>query len=217
MLTVYRASAGSGKTHLLTGTYIKMLFTEDNSFRNILAVTFTNKATEEMKHRIITQLHLLATDTEKSDYTNQLKNNFGLSSSEIREKAKQILIDILHNYSGFNVSTIDTFFQQTTRAFSRELGMQGGFNVELDTDKVVNEAIDNLINELDKPDNKQLLEWLIMFAEDNIDNGKNWDIRKDLFSLARAINKEDYKRFGAEIRGISSDKYNFTDYIEQLQ
>ena len=80
MLTVYRASAGSGKTHLLTGTYIKMLFTEDNSFRNILAVTFTNKATEEMKHRIITQLHLLATDTEKSDYTNQLKNNFGLSS-----------------------------------------------------------------------------------------------------------------------------------------
>lgn len=217
MLTVYRASAGSGKTHLLTGTYIKMLFTEDNSFRNILAVTFTNKATEEMKHRIITQLHLLATDTEKSDYTNQLKNNFGLSSSEIREKAKQILIDILHNYSGFNVSTIDTFFQQTTRAFSRELGMQGGFNVELDTDKVVNEAIDNLINELDKPDNKQLLEWLIMFAEDNIDNGKNWNIRKDLFSLAREINKEDYKRFSEEIRRFSSDKKNFKDYIEKLK
>ena len=74
MLTVYRASAGSGKTHLLTGTYIKLLFTEATTFRNILAVTFTNKATEEMKHRIITQLHLLATDIHDSDYKNDLNN-----------------------------------------------------------------------------------------------------------------------------------------------
>ena len=217
MLTVYRASAGSGKTHLLTGTYIKLLFTEATTFRNILAVTFTNKATEEMKHRIITQLHLLATDIHDSDYKNDLNKQFNLNDEQIKEKARFILIDILHNYSGFNVSTIDTFFQQTTRAFSRELGMQGGFNVELDKDKVINEAIDNLINDLDKPENSQLLEWLISFAQDNIENAKNWNIRKDLFSLALEINKEDYKKYSNEIRNFSVDKENFKKYIDNLK
>ena len=165
MLTVYRASAGSGKTHLLTGTYLNLLFTEGTDFTNILAVTFTNKATEEMKARIISELNVLFTDTTSSDYYNDISEKFGLNEQQIRDKAGSILIRILHDYSNFNVSTIDKFFQQTIRAFTREIGLQSGYQIELDTTKVRVAAVDRMISELDMPHNKELLTWLMYFAQ----------------------------------------------------
>ena len=131
MLTVYRASAGAGKTHRLTGEYLTLLFTEPGAFRRILAVTFTNKATDEMKTRIICELYNLASG-EKSDYIELLKSTYELTENQVRKQASQILIDILHDYSAFNISTIDRFFQQTMRAFTREIGLQGGYGIEMD-------------------------------------------------------------------------------------
>ena len=150
MLTVYRASAGSVKTHLLTGFYINLLFSNETGFSNILAVTFTNKATEEMKERIVKDLFTLSSMPENSDYFEKISADYNLSAEEIKQKATKFLIEILHNYSYFNVSTIDHFFQQTTRAFTREIGLQGGYNVELDQNKVLEEAIDALFSNLYK-------------------------------------------------------------------
>ena len=108
MLTVYRASAGAGKTHKLTGEYLTLLFTGPGAFRRILAVTFTNKATDEMKTRIVDELYNLASG-RKSDYVELLKSAYSLTEIQVRKQAAQILIDILHDYSAFNISTIDRF------------------------------------------------------------------------------------------------------------
>ena len=104
MLTVYRASAGAGKTHKLTGEYLTLLFTGPGAFRRILAVTFTNKATDEMKTRIVDELYNLASG-RKSDYVELLKSAYSLTEIQVRKQAAQILIDILHDYSAFNIST----------------------------------------------------------------------------------------------------------------
>ena len=117
MLNIYRASAGSGKTYRLTAKYLDLLFA-GQGHRNILAVTFTNKATDEMKSRILLELNALASG-EKSAHLENLAKKFQLSENDVRRRAKEILIGILHDYSRFSVSTIDKFFQQIVRAFHR--------------------------------------------------------------------------------------------------
>ena len=127
MLTIYRASAGTGKTHTLTGDYLRMLFAAPGTYRHILAVTFTNKATEEMKNRILSELYLLASG-QSSDYTGMLTEAYRLTEQQLRSRARTTLIRILHDYSAFNVSTIDHFFQQTVRAFVRKIGLPGNYD-----------------------------------------------------------------------------------------
>ena len=153
MLTVYRASAGAGKTHKLTGEYLKLLFASPGAYRRILAVTFTNKATDEMKGRIVQELYTLSSG-QKSDYVPVLSSRFGLDEAQVRAQARKVLIAILHDYSAFNISTIDRFFQQTMRAFTREIGLQGGYAIEMDQELVLTEAIDNLLAGLEKPEIK---------------------------------------------------------------
>ena len=131
MLTIYRASAGAGKTHKLTGEYLTLLFSAPGAYRRILAVTFTNKATEEMKSRIVTELYHLASG-EPSDYLQALAQKYHLQEKEVRQQARKILISLLHDYSAFNISTIDRFFQQIARAFTREIGLEGGYGIEMD-------------------------------------------------------------------------------------
>ena len=133
MLTIYRASAGTGKTHTLTGDYLRMLFAAPDAYRHILAVTFTNKATEEMKNRILSELYLLASG-QSSDYTGMLTEAYRLTEQQLRSRARTTLIRILHDYSAFNVSTIDHFFQQTVRAFVCEIGLPGNYRIEMDRD-----------------------------------------------------------------------------------
>jgi ATP-dependent exoDNAse (exonuclease V) beta subunit len=101
MLTVYRASAGAGKTHKLTGEYLKLLFASPGAYRRILAVTFTNKATDEMKGRIVQELYTLSSG-QKSDYVPVLSSRFGLDEAQVRAQARKVLIAILHYYSAFN-------------------------------------------------------------------------------------------------------------------
>lgn len=215
MLTVYRASAGSGKTHTLTGEYLTLLFSSPAAYRHILAVTFTNKATDEMKGRIIEELYHLSSGKE-SDYISLLTRKFALNEADVRKKAKSILISILHDYSSFNISTIDRFFQQTMRAFTREIGLQGGYGLELDQEQVLTEAIDNLLNSLEKEGNKELLGWLVRFASDKVENGYIWNLRKDIAQLSREIFKESYKAFEKEVREDIADKKALENYKETL-
>ena len=214
-LHIYRASAGSGKTHRLTAEYLSLLLRNSSAYRHILAVTFTNKATDEMKTRIIQELAKLAKG-EKSDYTSRLTREHKLSEENIRNKAKETLTNILHDYSAFSVSTIDRFFQQTMRAFTREIGLGGGYNVELDTDKVLSEAIDSLLFDLEKSENKQLLSWLIRFSEEKVENGDTWNIRNDIHSLSSEIFKETYKAYSAQVREDIGNKELMDDYKKTL-
>ena len=191
MLTIYRASAGAGKTHKLTGEYLMLLFSQPGAYRRILAVTFTNKATDEMKTRIVQELYHLASG-RASDYIQLLSSAYSLTERQVREQARKILVAILHDYSAFNISTIDRFFQQTMRAFTREIGLQGGYGIEMDQELVLTEAIDNLLADLEKPESKDLLSWLLRFAEDKIEDGGGWSLRKDIMSLSREVFKESY-------------------------
>ncbi|MDR1203726.1 MAG: UvrD-helicase domain-containing protein [Tannerellaceae bacterium] len=215
MLTIYRASAGAGKTHKLTGEYLKLLFAEDMAYRRILAVTFTNKATDEMKGRIIEELYHLAS-RKKSDYVKILQDEYGWEEDFIRKKAKKILITILHDYAAFNISTIDRFFQQTMRAFTLEIGLQGGYGIEMDQELVLTEAIDNLLGDLDKPESKELLGWLLRFAEDKIESGGEWNLRRDIMGLSREVFKESYKASSDEVNKDIANKQVLENYKNEL-
>jgi ATP-dependent exoDNAse (exonuclease V) beta subunit len=130
-LTIYSASAGSGKTFKLAGIYLAHLFRSKHNYRKILAVTFTNKATAEMKSRILDQLYSIASGGS-SDYLPDLVRETGKSEDILRKEAKEILFAILHDFSRFSVCTIDAFFQKVIRSFARETGLHSGFNIELD-------------------------------------------------------------------------------------
>lgn len=215
MLTIYRASAGAGKTHKLTGEYLTLLFAGAGAYRRILAVTFTNKATDEMKSRIVEELYNLSSG-RKSDYVESLCSTYSLTEGQVRKQAKKILTDILHDYSAFNISTIDRFFQQTMRAFTREIGLQGGYGIEMDQELVLTSAVDNLLAGLEKPESKELLGWLLRFAEDKIENGGEWNLRKDIMSLSREVFKESYKASSNEVAKDIGDKEALESYKNEL-
>ena len=183
-MTIYRASAGAGKTYRLTGDYLMLLFAAPGAFRRILAVTFTNKATDEMKQRIVAELYALASG-QSSGYEKELSETYHLSTEAVRQRAGKALVEILHDYSAFNISTIDRFFQQTMRAFTREIGLQGGYGIEMDQDRVLEEVVDRMIAGLDQPENKDLLGWLLRFATEKVENGGGWDTKKDIQSLEK--------------------------------
>lgn len=193
MINVYRASAGAGKTHKLAGEYIKLLFKKPYAYKHILAVTFTNKATDEMKQRILQELYTLSLSNSKSDYLVELCDLYKKDEYWVRGEARRILVAILNDYSSFAISTIDKFFQTVMRAFARELGKIATYNVELDSDSVLSNSIDRMFSELDKPENKSLLKWLIAYSLDAIDAGNSWDIRKEIFDLSKELFSEDFK------------------------
>lgn len=215
MLTIYRASAGAGKTHHLTGDYLKLLFARPNAYRRILAVTFTNKATDEMKNRIIEELFALASD-QFSPHIDDLCSHWTLTEKQLRQRAKETLCAILHDYSSFNISTIDRFFQQTMRAFTREIGLQGGYGLEMDKDMVLSEAVDNLLADLDKKENKRLLGWLLRFAESKVEDTKNWNLQKDIKTLGIEVFEESFKLNNDKVSEDIADKDALENYRKIL-
>ncbi|WP_277478443.1 UvrD-helicase domain-containing protein [Catalinimonas alkaloidigena] len=189
---IYRSSAGSGKTFTLALEYLKLALQSPAAFRSILAVTFTNKATREMKGRIIQFLYELSHGSNAT-LSAMLEPATGLESMALQERSRLVLANILHAYSYFSVMTIDSFFQKVIRAFARELGLQAGFAIELDQDKVLDEVIDQLLNEIGAPEQQLLKEWLVRFSEEKVESGKVWDFRRDLKQLAGELFKEEYK------------------------
>ena len=213
-LTIYSASAGSGKTYRLTEIYLSHLFRSKFSYRNILAVTFTNKATAEMKSRILDHLHRLA-DGEASDYLPGLIRSTGRDEAWIRKEAGEILNSILHDYSRFSVSTIDSFFQKILRAFIREIGIHSGFNVELDHSLVLSSAVDAVIK--DAGSDPKLRNWLRTYVLANIDEEKSWNIKESIIKLAEELFSEKYKILSLEEQSKLADKDFLGKYIERLR
>ena len=148
-LTVYKASAGSGKTFTLATEYIELLVKNPMSYRNILAVTFTNKATEEMKKRILSQLYGISKQLPDSeDYMQKIASETYLSRQIISQRAGEALSLLLHNYNYFHVETIDTFFQSVLRNLARELDLTANLRVSLNDIQVEEEAVNQLIDSL---------------------------------------------------------------------
>ena len=205
MIRIMKASAGSGKTFNLAKTYIRLLLTDEErySYRHILAVTFTNKATDEMKSRILKELHLLATSPKDSPYYEDLVPVFD-SEDGLRRRAETVLCDILHDYGAFAVSTIDRFFQQTLKAFSREIGQFATYQVELDRESLVSESVDRVLDSL-SDDNKDLLQWLTQSVMDDLEKGKRYNLENNLKTVAMTL-KSDEHRAAVEEYGIDEEK-----------
>jgi ATP-dependent exoDNAse (exonuclease V) beta subunit len=213
-LTKYSASAGSGKTFNLAAIYLSHLFREKDSYRKILAVTFTNKATAEMKSRILDQLHVLATGG-KSEYLPGLIKEAGKNEKEIRSKAGDILYTILHDYSRFSVCTIDAFFQKIIRAFARESGLHSGFNIELDHSMILSSAVDEMI--ASSTDNPELKEWLNEYVNSKLSEEKSWNPKDEIMKLAGELFKEKFKILSAEEKIRLEDKKFLLEYIRKLR
>jgi len=208
---IYRSSAGSGKTYTLALEYLKLALRHPNAYRSILAVTFTNKATREMKSRILHFLYQMA-QGKNPELTKQLGPALELEDEALRACAQDTLSQLLHGYSWFSVMTIDSFFQKVIRAFARELGLQAGFVLELDQERVLDEVVDQLLSEISDDRHRQLRQWMIRFAEEKVESGKVWDFRRDIKQLARELFKEDYKirqetNHTGEAEAASGDKY----------
>ncbi|MCX2478385.1 UvrD-helicase domain-containing protein [Pedobacter sp. MC2016-15] len=201
-LKILQASAGSGKTFSLTAHYLTLLLSGETKYREILAVTFTNKATEEMKSRIMEVLKGFAQGDEGvKDYRELvLKAHPDLNEGTLQERSERIYKRILHDYSRFSVSTIDGFVQKVIRGFAFELGLDSGYALEMNFDKVKNDLADRLDQQLDN--NPNLLSWIIDLALDRISNNISWNYRTELTDLAGEIFKERYQPFDNAIQEL---------------
>jgi ATP-dependent helicase/nuclease subunit A len=213
-LTIYSASAGSGKTYTLTAIYLMNLFRSRYNYRKILAVTFTNKATAEMKSRILDHLNRLA-QGEESAYLSELLEATGKQEEWIRSEAKEILNSILHDFSRFSVSTIDSFFQKVLRYFTREIGIHSGYNVELDHSVILSKAIDEMIESASE--DKQLRDWLLSYTRSNIEDEKSWNLKKGITELSEELFKEKFKLLSGEERLKLEDKTFLLEYINKIR
>lgn len=217
-LKVFRASAGSGKTYTLTQEYIRLLFNNPTNYAHTLAVTFTNKATAEMRARILSTLHDLSCNAPGAINLKQdLKKEFNKSDKEISTTASELLSMLLHDFSRFSISTIDSFFQKVTRSFAREMGLPAGFRLELETNHIMLQAIDRLILEMDEPQHKEVKEWLIQFARERMENDKGWNIASEISRLSNEIFKETYQANALRLSSRISDKNFLATYKRALE
>ncbi|MBK5280416.1 MAG: UvrD-helicase domain-containing protein [Bacteroidia bacterium] len=223
--SIYRSSAGSGKTRTLAKEYLKLALRYRNDyFKYILAVTFANKATQEMKDRILTYLDRFSKG-EANDLAKELQEELGLDASTFQMHAHEVQSRILHEYNQFSISTIDSFFQKVIRSFTREAGLAGDYRLEVENAPVLEEVINNLIDELGT--NEELTQWVVEFANENLENNRAWDTRKSLLEFADEIFKEEFKAIEVEVNKATSqqdffknllvdlkkDKYEFTGFV----
>lgn len=199
-LKVYKASAGSGKTFTLAVEYIKLLINNPKAYRHILAVTFTNKATAEMKERILSQLYGISRSLESSaGYFAAIRASYpDLDDEQIRQRARTALEMMLNDYSHFRIQTIDAFFQTILRGLARELELSGDVVITLDSDKLLEEAVDLLITRL-TPTSKER-PWIVEYIDEHLSNNKSWHIGKAIKDFAKNILSEEYQERGEKLR-----------------
>ncbi|MBP9997670.1 MAG: UvrD-helicase domain-containing protein [Bacteroidales bacterium] len=221
---VMKASAGSGKTFSLAREYIRLLLTpqegagmpDPKAYKHILAVTFTNKATGEMKARIITELNTLATDCASSGYRSYLMEKCGIGSeSELSRYAGNALCAILNDYSAFSVSTIDSFFQTTLRAFSREIGQFAEYQIELDKESLVTEASARVLDSLEDSDDS-LRKWLSNASIEQIEEGNGYHLDSIVEEFAKGYMSDAYAE-KARKANIDQDKVFSEDNLKKLR
>ena len=192
---IYNASAGSGKTFALASKYLARCLgsNEDDFYRRILALTFTNKASEEMKTRILSSLKEFSKTESIQNPTEifkSVKEELNISFKEIQHRAKKRLQHLLHNYSFFQVSTLDSFNHNLIKSFARELKIDSDFQLVLDPETILNESIDRLLESVGE--NKTITEALVGFANIKVAEGRSWDISFDLKELSQLITDENH-------------------------
>lgn len=212
-LKIFKASAGSGKTFRLALEYLKIALSGDWNYKNILAVTFTNKATAEMKARVIQELYKLGHE-KSSDYLSLLMKEMSLSEMEIAERSQKSLRLILHDYSRFSISTIDSFFQRVIKSFNRELGINVAYQVDLEDNLILEESVDELLLSID--DNPELFDWLKKFANEKIQEGGGWNLKNDILRLGSQIYNETFKELNTKLFEKINNKAFITQYKNDL-
>ncbi len=219
--TIYKSSAGSGKTFTLVKEYLALALNDGanppKAYRHILAVTFTNKAAAEMKERIIKALKELA----EEDYATisggtktmlaALKEHKKLNAIEqlddaiIRKRAQHILTAILHNYSDFAIGTIDSFVQKVVRTFAFDLKIPMSFEIEMDDDKLLTQAIDLLLARIGN--DEKLTKALVEYTESKTDDEKSWHIENDLKLFAKNLLTEEGAIYIDKLRDLTVDDF----------
>ncbi|NRT12221.1 ATP-dependent exoDNAse (exonuclease V) beta subunit [Flavobacterium sp. 14A] len=194
--SIYDASAGSGKTYALVKEYLKIILTahKNDAYRNILAITFTNKAVHEMKSRIVGSLSEFAKDEpsqKAAELMQDLSTDTGLSIIEIKVKSQQIIKHIIHNYAAFDISTIDKFTHKVIRAFAHDLNLPMTFEVTLDTENLLIEAVDAIIAQAGE--DETLTKLLIDFTMEKTDDDKSWDISREILDTGRLVLNENHR------------------------
>lgn len=244
-MKIHKASAGSGKTFTLTGSYIKLLLGEKqpggsyrlsrgvNRHRAILAITFTNKATEEMKARIVSQLALLADPRGKSPYRDSLCSDLHCSSAELSAQARKALNALLVDFGNFNISTIDAFFQTVLRTFAREANLSGNYEVELDDQQAVYMGVNAMLSSLgmsegdasdDGKRRRQLMSWLRQYMIQKLDEGNSFNIfvrdskiTADLVGYIKKALNETYKLNASTIMAYLEDPEHIVRFSSSLE
>ncbi|MBQ9076988.1 MAG: UvrD-helicase domain-containing protein [Muribaculaceae bacterium] len=246
MLSVYKASAGSGKTFTLAYEYIKLVLgikdpdtgryslnkTGHERHRPILAITFTNKATDEMKRRIIHELAVLAgmetANGAKSPYADRLTELFGCSTEELAQCAHNALHELLFDFSFFNISTIDAFFQNILRIFAREAELTGNYEVELDDKYAISVGVNDMLSSINHNTEgnreKYLSEWLKQFMINRLDEGKSFNMfnrssqfHDDLVTFAGNLSNEKFKLHADDLLEYLDDNRRISDFDAELR
>ncbi|MCZ8197935.1 MAG: UvrD-helicase domain-containing protein [Flavobacterium sp.] len=223
--SIYDASAGSGKTYALVKEYLKIILSssKNDSYRNILAITFTNKAVHEMKSRIVGSLSEFAKDEpnkKASDLMHDLAIETNLSVNQIKVKSQQIIKHIIHNYAAFDISTIDKFTHRVIRAFAHDLNLPMTFEVTLDTENLLTEAVDAIIAQAGE--DETLTKLLIDFTMEKTDDDKSWDISREILETGRLLlnenNREEITHFhNKTISEFLEIKKRLAKICEQLE
>ena len=215
-LTVYKASAGSGKTFRLAVEYIKLVVRDPQCYRHILAVTFTNKATEEMKMRILSQLYGLWKQLPDSQtYMDCICKELQVEPTFVSLQAGQALANLLHNYNYFRVETIDTFFQSVLRNLARELDLTANLRIGLNDTQVEELAVDQLIEDLQTTD--VMLIWLLKYIMENINDDHSWNVIGQIKQFGRTIFRDYYKAESKAISERMAEKGFFDHYTKTLR
>ncbi|MGV8994678.1 MAG: UvrD-helicase domain-containing protein [Flavobacterium sp.] len=210
--SIYDASAGSGKTYTLVKEYLKILFSsnKNDAYKNILAITFTNKAVHEMKSRIVNSLSELAKDEVGPKSKNIMKDlmcDVAMTEQQVRDKARAIIKHIIHNYAAFDISTIDKFTHKVIRTFALDLDLPVNFEVSLDTSGLLTEAVDALISQAGE--DPQLTRLLVDFTMEKTDDDKSWDVSQEIFNTGRLLlNENDRKEI------LNFDHVSLEDFSE---
>jgi ATP-dependent exoDNAse (exonuclease V) beta subunit len=212
---VFNASAGSGKTFTLVKKYLAIVLksNRDDAYKNILAITFTNKAVQEMKKRVLDNLAAFSAEIlpEKAqDMLQALQKETLLSEAQISAKSKKIMKNLIHNYASFDITTIDKFTHRVIRAFANDLNLPATFEVSLDTDALLTETIDRIIALAGE--NEELTNLLVDFSLSKADDDKSWDVSNDLFTIGKLLTNENNQNEVKALEGKS-----VTDFVDSRQ
>lgn len=214
-LVIYKSSAGSGKTFTLVLEYLKIVISSPQAYRHILAITFTNKATEEMKNRIIGTLDTLATEKvsklQNDPVYQSLRtylDSIGQADTSISSRARKVLLAILNDYSNFSVATIDSFFQRVLRAFTYELNIPLGYEVEMDQDLVLSRITDQLFTDVGA--DEKLTKLMLGYLHSNLEDEKTWNIDMTVQDLGKQVFQENFQR----LIGSRHEAYQSLDFLE---